>query len=81
MRHAHPSRVDTDPVCGRTIDQPAPAVTCFHKGKLLCFCSASCREKFLERPGRYLHRRRCRRLPPRMSLPVARMKARYSQWL
>jgi YHS domain-containing protein len=43
-----------DHVCGMSIDAEA-AVTAEHEGKTYHFCSAHCKEKFLEDPEKYAH--------------------------
>ena len=75
MRHSNFSHSSKDPVCGAVIGKNAAPVQCRHNGRLFHFCSESCRDKFSKKPGRYLGRYRRRKLPPRMSLPIGRMKA------
>lgn len=41
-----------DPVCGMTVE-PAKAMAIRHLGRTFYLCSAQCREKFLEAPGKY----------------------------
>ena len=42
-----------DPVCGMSIDAQA-AVTAEHEGETYHFCSAHCKEKFLEDPEKHM---------------------------
>ena len=42
-----------DPVCGMSIDAEA-AVTAEHEGETYHFCSAHCKEKFLEDPEKHM---------------------------
>ncbi|MHC4627321.1 MAG: YHS domain-containing protein, partial [Planctomycetota bacterium] len=68
-----------DPVCGATLDRNiVPEMYCYN-GKMFHFYSEGCCDKFSKKPGRYLGRHHRRRLPPRMSLPVGRMKVCYHQ--
>jgi YHS domain-containing protein len=43
-----------DLICGMSIDAEA-AVTAEHEGKTYHFCSAQCKEKFLEDPEKHAH--------------------------
>lgn len=43
----------TDPVCGMQVEESKAAATSEHGGKTYYFCSAGCKEKFDEDPGRY----------------------------
>jgi|GEM_PF-511821 len=43
----------TDPVCGMSIDAEA-AVTAEHEGQNYHFCSAQCKEKFLQHPEEFV---------------------------
>ncbi|MHC4070434.1 MAG: YHS domain-containing protein [Planctomycetota bacterium] len=79
MRHSNFNHSSKDPVCGAAIGMNTePEIYCY-KGKIFRFCSESCLHKFVRKPGRYLGKHRRRRLPPRMSLPIGRMKACYHQ--
>lgn len=42
-----------DPVCGMAIEESKAAATATHEGTTYYFCSQSCKEKFLQDPGRY----------------------------
>ena len=42
-----------DPVCGMSIDAEA-AVTAEHEGETYHFCSANCKEKFMEDPEKHM---------------------------
>ena len=51
---AAPQETATDPVCGMKVD-PATSKSRFeHEGHTFHFCSARCREKFIEAPAEYL---------------------------
>ncbi|MHC4166294.1 MAG: YHS domain-containing protein [Planctomycetota bacterium] len=77
MRHCNFNQSSKDPVCGAAISiSSAPEMLCY-RGKTFHFCSETCRDKFARKPGRYLGKPRHRRLPPRMSLPIGRMRACY----
>lgn len=79
MRHSNFNQSSKDPVCGTAIGRnTAPEMYCYN-GKIFHFCSKSCRDKFSKKPGRYLGKHRHRKLPPRMSLPIGRMKACHHQ--
>lgn len=41
-----------DPVCGMTVENEAPQRS-IHAGQTYLFCSASCKAKFEQEPGRY----------------------------
>ena len=43
-----------DPVCGMTVDPHAGKPTAEHAGRLFHFCCASCREKFVKEPDRFI---------------------------
>ena len=47
-------KIVRDPVCGMTVDPQAGKPTAEHAGRLFHFCSASCREKFVQEPERFL---------------------------
>ncbi len=47
------SRTVTDPVCGMQVDPAATAHHALHAGKEFHFCSARCRERFIEAPQQY----------------------------
>ncbi|MGH8234580.1 MAG: heavy metal translocating P-type ATPase [Rhodanobacteraceae bacterium] len=56
-RSAHPASPAhgvTDPVCGMTVDPGTPGHRAGHAGHAYHFCSARCREKFLDDPDHYL---------------------------
>jgi Cu+-exporting ATPase len=46
--------VTRDPVCGMTVDPHAGKPTAEHAGRVFHFCGASCREKFLKQPERFI---------------------------
>ena len=58
--HDVPGRAGTsgtvirDPVCGMTVDAHAGKPTAEHAGRRFHFCGASCREKFLAQPERFV---------------------------
>lgn len=43
-----------DPVCGMTVDPMSAAAAAVRDGSTYYFCSASCRDKFEQAPGKYL---------------------------
>jgi Cu+-exporting ATPase len=43
-----------DPVCGMTVDPASTPHHATHDGKEFHFCSASCREKFIAEPAKYI---------------------------
>jgi len=43
-----------DPVCGMTVDPADAAATAEHDGKTYYFCAASCRDRFVADPEKYL---------------------------
>jgi Cu+-exporting ATPase len=43
-----------DPVCGMTVDPASTPHHATHDGKEFHFCSASCREKFIAEPAKYV---------------------------
>ena len=43
-----------DPVCGMSVDPATAKHKAEHGGKIIYFCSAGCREKFVAEPARYL---------------------------
>ena len=47
------SRTVIDPVCGMQVDPAATAHHALHAGKEFHFCSARCRERFIEAPQQY----------------------------
>ncbi|MHC4105537.1 MAG: YHS domain-containing protein [Planctomycetota bacterium] len=80
MRHNNFNHsVVRDPVCGTIVNKDTAPATYRNNGKIFHFCSEFCRDKFSKRPQRYLGKRRHRKLPPRMSLPIGRMKACFPQ--
>ena len=42
-----------DPVCGMAVEESKAVSTATHEGTTYYFCSESCKEKFLQDPGRY----------------------------
>ncbi|WGM40905.1 heavy metal translocating P-type ATPase [Caulobacter sp. NIBR1757] len=53
--HAHPPASQArDPVCGMTVDPATTPHHADHDGQAFHFCSAGCRTKFIDDPGRYL---------------------------
>lgn len=44
-----------DPVCGMEIDPRQAPVAMEHEGRLYYFCSESCRNKFRQQPGTFVH--------------------------
>jgi len=77
MRHSNSNNSIKDPVCGTVVSKDIAPAMYRYKGKIFYFCSESCRDKFSKKPRRYLVKRQHRRLPPRMSLPIGRMKVCY----
>ena len=45
--------MNQDPVCGMQVDPGKAAGHTQHQGKTYYFCSAGCKRKFEENPGRY----------------------------
>jgi P-type Cu+ transporter len=43
-----------DPVCGMSVDPQKSTAASVFRGKTYHFCSASCRDKFEQAPGKYL---------------------------
>jgi len=43
-----------DPVCGMKLSSRNAALTTEHEGRLYYFCSAGCRDKFVEKPGVFI---------------------------
>ncbi|UJR83703.1 heavy metal translocating P-type ATPase [Sandaracinus amylolyticus] len=53
--HGHPvASKERDPVCGMEVDPKTAKHRASHEGREHVFCSASCREKFVAAPNRYL---------------------------
>lgn len=48
------STTTTDPVCGMTVDVQADSFRETHQGEEYFFCSADCRQKFIDDPASYL---------------------------
>lgn len=46
--------METDPVCGMSVDPATASFTAQHGGQTYYFCSAGCRSKFVADPARYL---------------------------
>jgi len=44
----------TDPVCGMEIERVNAAAAAERNGTVYYFCSAACKQRFLEEPERYL---------------------------
>lgn len=42
-----------DPICGMPVEEERAAGSSEYGGRVYYFCSAGCREKFSEDPGRY----------------------------
>ncbi len=78
MNHSDSNHTGKDPVCGSIANDLATATTNYYNGKIFYFCSASCRDKFIKNPRHYLGRRRHRKLPPRMRLPINGMRGFHS---
>jgi Cu+-exporting ATPase len=74
MNHSNSNHSDKDPVCGSIINDLTTATTYRYDGRIFYFCSAYCRSKFSKNPRHYLGRRRHRKLPIRMKLPINDMK-------
>ena len=77
--HHHPAKTSAtaetvvrDPVCGMIVDPAAGKPTLEHKGHLLHFCSASCRDKFAKEPEKYISA-----ADPVCGMDVARDSARH----
>lgn len=79
MRHSNSNHSNKDPVCGAVVSKNTAHATYCYNGNIFYFCSVSCRDEFSKKPRRYLGKRRHRRLPPRMSLPIGRMKLYHPQ--
>ncbi|MHC4584018.1 MAG: YHS domain-containing protein [Planctomycetota bacterium] len=77
MRHYKYNHSSKDPVCSTVISMGTPLITYRYNGKIFYFCSVTCRSKFSKRPQRYFGKHRHRKFPPRMSLPIGRMKPCY----
>lgn len=43
-----------DPVCGMTMDEKTAKFKSSHMGKTYYFCSAGCKENFVENPEKYV---------------------------
>ena len=43
-----------DPVCGMDIEEKRAGATAVYKGKTYYFCSASCKDKFVKTPDKYV---------------------------
>ena len=43
-----------DPVCGMNVDEKNAAATYEHKGITYYFCSAGCRDKFVQAPEKFI---------------------------
>lgn len=54
--HAHPAQLSAlkDPVCGMSVSEDS-AHNVHHLGEDYYFCSAGCRNKFVDNPDKYLH--------------------------
>jgi YHS domain-containing protein len=78
MRNKNPNHsVVRDPVCGTVMNKETASTTYSNHGTILYFCSEFCRYRFSEKPNRYLGRRRHKKLPPRMNLPIGRIEVCY----
>jgi YHS domain-containing protein len=77
MNHNNSNHSNRDPVCGTIVNKNTALTTYRYNGRIFYFCSVSCCDKFLKKPRRYLGKRRHRKLPPRMSLPIGRMRASF----
>jgi xanthine dehydrogenase accessory factor len=47
-------KMQTDPVCGMSVDPLSAKPRAEHAGRTWYFCNPRCREKFLAEPGRFL---------------------------
>lgn len=74
MRQSNSNHSIKDPVCGTVVSKDIAPAMYRYNGKILYFCSVSCYDKFSKKPRHFLGKRRHRRLPPRMSMPIGRMK-------
>ncbi len=74
MRNSNSNNSIKDPVCGTVVSKDIAPAMYRYNGKILYFCSVSCCDKFSKKPRRYLVKRQHRKLPPRMSLPITRIK-------
>ena len=74
MNQRNPNHSGKDPVCGAILDTSLTNITHRYHRRVFHFCSAQCRNEFMEDPQRYLATRRHRKLPPRMRLPISRMR-------
>lgn len=54
MVHASDTRSARDPVCGMSVDPDTVPHHADHAGRRYAFCSAGCRTKFVDDPGKYL---------------------------
>jgi Cu+-exporting ATPase len=50
------SRMETDPVCGMSVDPDEAEAAWDHEGVTYYFCSVGCFERFRKDPVRYLSR-------------------------
>ena len=78
MNHSNSNHAGKDPVCGSIIKDLTIATTYRYNGRIFSFCSTYCCSKFSKNPRHYLGRRRHRKLSPRMSLPINRMRGFFS---
>src|SRR5664279_5900391 len=49
-----PPGTEKDLVCGMNVDRARTEHSTSHEGRIYCFCSAGCLEKFRREPGKYL---------------------------
>jgi Cu+-exporting ATPase len=47
------SEVATDPVCYAEVDEETAKHVASYKGQKYCFCTASCRRRFEEKPEKF----------------------------
>lgn len=45
--------MERDPVCGMAVDPAGAAATAEHDGKTYYFCSAGCRDSFVQDPPKF----------------------------
>ena len=77
MNHHNSNHSDKDPVCGSITNDSATATTYRYNGRIFYLCSAYCHGKFSKNLRHYLARHRHRKLGPRMSMPINRIRGFY----
>jgi len=74
VSHSHQSdpKITLDPVCGMTVDPSAGKPSTEHAGHVYHFCNPKCQDKFVARPGDYIHAK-----DPVCGMAVERASARH----